>query len=548
MGKTVGVVLALKDKCSPQLKKIADSMGLTEKEAKKLQKQTKDLSKALGSGIKKAATICTAAVGAVAVATQQLVSRTIEAGDRVDKMSQKIGMSRKSFQEWDYIMSQNGSNVDVLEVGYKKLATTMDGAIKGSKDSVATFKKLGVSIKDNNGALRTQEDVFNDSIRALQKIQNPTERAILANKLFGKSAIELKPLLNQSADSVDALRKKANDLGMVMSDKTVDASVKLTDTIDTIKRSMGGLTVSIGAEVLPIIQEFSDKLIANMPKIREAVVPIITGMVGVLKFLAEHMELIISLVSGFVAAFGAFKAITGAINIITLFQKAITTAGGAVKLFNFICASNPIGLIVVAIGALVAGIVYAYNKFEGFRKCVQAVWSVMQLFWSVIVLVGKTVWEKVGPFVKFGITLASWITPVGILIRGFTSLCQWIGKLLVLAGGLRGIGDKVKNWADNTREKVDAKNNEKKPKKHALGTSFSTGGPALVGEHGPELLNLKRGDSITPAGRTQQVLNGNSRPINVKIEILGNLIGNNEFLQQFKDVLALELRTALAVR
>ena len=110
-------------------------MGLTEKEAKKLQKQTKDLSKALGSGIKKAATVCTAAVGAVAVATQQLVAKTMEAGDRVDKMSQKIGMSRKSFQEWDYIMSQNGSSVDVLEVGYKKLATTMDGAIKGSKDS-----------------------------------------------------------------------------------------------------------------------------------------------------------------------------------------------------------------------------------------------------------------------------------------------------------------------------------------------------------------------------------------------------------------------------
>lgn len=548
MGKTVGVVLALKDKCSPQLKKIAENMGLTEKEAKKLQKQTKDLSKALGSGIKKAATVCTAAVGAIAVTTQQLVAKTMEAGDRVDKMSQKIGMSRQSFQQWDYILSQSGTDIEKMQVGMKTMSQQMIASTKHGSEAEKMFQRLGVSVKNNDGTFKSQEQAFEEVIRAFQKMPDGIEKANMAQKLFGKTGSDLRPLLNGVRGNIDELKKKYVDLGLGMSNDAVDASVKLTDTMDTLKRSMGAMGVSIGAGVLPIVQEFADKLIANMPKIREAVVPIITGMVGVLKFLAEHMELIISLVSGFVAAFGAFKAITGAINIITLFQKAITTAGGAVKLFNFICASNPIGLIVVAIGALVAGIVYAYNKFEGFRKCVQAVWSVMQLFWSVIVLVGKAVWEKVGPFVKFGITLASWITPVGILIRGFTSLCQWIGKLLGLAGGLRGIGDKVKNWADNTREKVDAKNNEKKPKKHALGTSFSTGGPALVGEHGPELLNLKRGDSITPAGRTQQVLNGNNRPINVKIEILGNLIGNNEFLQQFKDVLALELRTALAVR
>ena len=487
MGKTIGVVLSLKDKCSPQLKKIADSMGMTEKEARKLQKQAKDLSKELGGGIKKAATICTAAVGAVAVATQQLVAKTMEAGDRVDKMSQKIGMSRKSFQEWDYVMSQNGSSVDVLETGYKKLATTMDGAIKGSKDSVATFKKLGVSIKDNNGALRSQEDVFNDSIRALQKIKNPTEKAILANKLFGKSAIELKPLLNQSADSVDALRKKANDLGMVMSDSAVDASVKMTDTMDTIKRSMGGLGLSIGAEFLPIIQEFSDKFIENMPKIKNAVMPVVNGLISVLKFLGDHMELIIGITTTLVSTFAAFNVINGVIKTIATLQKVIQLVTAAQGVWNAVMLANPIGLIAVGVGLLIGGIVLLVRN-----------------------------WEKIVTTVK----------------KAIDAVKQFIG----LKPGKKTIEVETKNTTSG-----------EKPKKHALGTTFSTGGPALVGENGPELVNLKRGDSVTPAGKTQQVLN-NNREIKVEVNIAGNVIGNMEFIQQVKSVLALELKTALAVR
>ena len=113
-----------------------------------------------------------------------------------------------------------------------------------------------------------------------------------------------------------------------------------------------------------------------------------------------------------------------------------------------------------------------------------------------------------------------------------------------MAGGLRGIGDKVKNWADDKRANLEAKNSEK-PKKHALGTSYSTGGPAIVGEYGPELINLKKGDSVTPAPKTQQILN-NSKDIKLELHIHGNIFGIDDFVEQVKTKLALELSTALA--
>lgn len=380
MGKTIGVVLALKDKCSPQLKKIADKMGMTEKEARKLNKQAQKLSKDLGAGLKKASLVCAGAITGVAVATQQLVVRTMEAGDRIDKMSQKIGMSRKSFQEWDYIMSQNGGSVENLQGGFKTLTAQMSNVAKGSKESTSLFKKLGVSVKDSKGQLRGQEEVFNDTIRALQKIENPTEKAILSQKLFGKSANELKPLLNQSADSVDKLRQKANDLGMVMSDDAVDGAVKLQDTMDNIQRSLGGLGNYIGAQFLPLVQAIADNLIENMPKIKATVTPIIQGLTNALGFLAKHFDIVIAVASGLISTFVAFNVINGVINTIATLQKIIQLVTVAQGVWNTVMLANPIGLIAVAIGGLIAGIVLLVKNWDKVTASVTKAVDVMKKF------------------------------------------------------------------------------------------------------------------------------------------------------------------------
>lgn len=536
MGKTIGVVLALKDKCSPQLKKVADSMGITEKEAKKLHKQAKDLSKELGNGFKKASAVCAAAIGAVAVATQQLVSHTMQAGDRVDKMSQKIGMSRQSFQEWDYIMSQNGSSVDTLQMGYKKLASQMDGVRKGSKESTQLFNKLGVSVKDNNGQLRSQEAVFNDTVRALQRIKNPSEKAIMANKLFGKSALELMPLLNQTADSTDNLRKKANDLGMVMSDEAVDASVKLTDTMDTIKRSMGGLTLSIGASFLPIIQEFSDKFIENMPQIKQAVTPVIEGLIGTLKFLSEHMELVIGVCTALASTFVAFNVINGVIKTITTLQKVIQLVTAAQGIWNAVMLMNPIGAIAVGVGLLIGAVVMLVRNWDTVKAAFVSFYETIQPALSTV-----------GKYIK----IAFAFTPIGMFINGIKLLIQNWDKVTetvkkAIDTVKQFIGLKPGKKTVEVETKTTNSGDSEKPKKHALGTTYSTGGPAIVGEYGPELLNLNKGDTVTPAPKTQQILQSgqNNRPI--EIHIHGNVYGIDDLVGIVKDRLAIELNTALA--
>jgi formate-dependent nitrite reductase cytochrome c552 subunit len=76
-----------------------------------------------------------------------MASDTAAAADNVDKMSQKIGISRTAYQEWDYVMSQNGMSVDKLQTGIKTLTSKMDAAKNGTASATEAFQRLGYRLR-----------------------------------------------------------------------------------------------------------------------------------------------------------------------------------------------------------------------------------------------------------------------------------------------------------------------------------------------------------------------------------------------------------------
>ena len=115
--------------------------------------------------------------------------------DRVDKMSQKIGMSRQGFQEWDYILAQTGANVDGLQMSMKTLATQAEQVSQGNAESTRIVQELGVEVTDVNGKMKDQEQLFNEVFLALSDVEDETKRTAAASKLLGRSATELDQLL-----------------------------------------------------------------------------------------------------------------------------------------------------------------------------------------------------------------------------------------------------------------------------------------------------------------------------------------------------------------
>lgn len=480
MGKSIGLILALKDQCSPQMTKIAEKIGITEKEAKKLHTQINKLSKDIGGKLKNATVAVSAGLGAVVATAGVAVNKTAELGDRVDKLSQKIGLSRKGFQEWDYVCSQSGMQVESLQMGMKTLVNQIDGVTKGNKASIATFNKLGVSVKDSSGKLKNQEQVFNECVIALTKMKDGSAKAKIANDLFGRSGAELAPIINGNAQTITDLKNRAHELGLVMGDELVDDCVEYGDLMDDMKKATTMLGAGIASALMPSIIELQKSLINELPKIRATLLPALNAMANVVQFLIKHLDGLSVIATVCVSSILAFKAISGVLSIIQTLQAVIKAVSVAQGIWNVLMLANPIGLIATGVGLLIGGIVLLVKN-----------------------------WDKVTGAVK----------------KAVDAMKAFVG----------------------IKPKQDVKVDNVEVKKNALGTAFSGGGLTLVGEHGAELVNMPKGASVTNANNTAKMLNG-GRGVNVNITILGNMVGNDEFLNQLASVFARRLKVAMAVQ
>lgn len=200
----------------------------------------KALSTTVGGTLKAFAGFSTAVAGAATAVAGFAVAQASNL-DNIDKMSQRLGMSREGFQKWDFVLSQSGVDINSFQTGMKSLTKNMDAVTEGNKTAIENFKKLGVEVQNADGSLKGQEETLRETVAAFQRMPESTEKARLAQELFGKQGQEIMPLLNSESGSVDELMKKCEELGIVIGDDTVDAGVKFTDALDQLKRSAQGV-------------------------------------------------------------------------------------------------------------------------------------------------------------------------------------------------------------------------------------------------------------------------------------------------------------------
>lgn len=232
-----------------------------------------------GGALKTGALVGVTAVAGLATGMLKMATSASDTTDRIDKMSQKIGISRQGFQEYDYILSQNGTSVEVLQRGFKTLTDRMDESTKGTGAGADAFGRLKLSATDLNGELKSQEVMFEEAAKALMELPPGAEKSALAFDLFGKAGQELMPLLNGTAEDMDALREAANDMGLVLSDDAVDAGAQFQDSLDDVKRSLGSVVSNIGVEVMPMFQTMLDWIMSHMPEI-QAVMKVVFENIG----------------------------------------------------------------------------------------------------------------------------------------------------------------------------------------------------------------------------------------------------------------------------
>ena len=228
----------------------------TTEEASKKSFDFGEAAKTAGAVAAAAMAAVTAAVIGVITGLSDMIKETAEYGDEVDKMSQKLGLSTDAYQEWDYVLSLAGTEMSSMSTGLKTLTNKLDDAKNGSESAQAMFAALGLSMDDI--ANMSREEAFEAVIYGFQGMADSTERAALANDLFGKSGQELAPLFNQTREETEAQIKAAREYGMVMSEDAVEASAEFQDSLETMQRTMNGFKRNMVSGFLPSVSSAMD--------------------------------------------------------------------------------------------------------------------------------------------------------------------------------------------------------------------------------------------------------------------------------------------------
>ncbi len=352
------------------LKDAKDELASVEKQSKVSSKEIQSGMEKVGKGVKTAMTIAVGAITGAATAAFGLAQKTADSADRIDKLSQKIGISKTAFQEWDYICQICGTEVEVFKNGVKTLTTQMDAAQNGSEGAQEAFAALGLTWEDDTGKLKNQEQMMEEAITALANMEDGTERARLAQQLFGKAGLELAPILNQGAEGIEELRARSHELGLVMSDEAVTAGAKFNDTLTDLKGSFGAIFRGVGEELMPIIQQFADYILENMPAIQEKVASVAEHIGTVFTWLSEHWETVktIAIIIAGVAA--AIELVTTALSVYNTVM-AITTAVSMPTI-------GIIAAIVAGIAVLVTAIVLCVKHWDEIKAKVVEVWTAIK--------------------------------------------------------------------------------------------------------------------------------------------------------------------------
>lgn len=234
---------------------------------KKGKESSKSFTENLGSIVKTGAKIGTAIVGATTAVVSGVSAMAMSVADTAGDISDtatRVGMTAEEYQKWAYAAKLSGVESSKLQSLMVKQQKSFADAKEGSKSLSEAYNRLGIDINNVNSS----EDAFNQVMTSLASIKDETTRNALANDIFGKSYADLAPLLAEGADGMAELRQEAVDLGGVMSNESVAAGEAFGDMVDSLKTGFTGAFNSLIGELFPVLQQFIQLILDNMPMIQ----------------------------------------------------------------------------------------------------------------------------------------------------------------------------------------------------------------------------------------------------------------------------------------
>lgn len=326
-----------------------------------------------------------------------LLGNAFNAGRQADEiatLANQYGVSTDEIQKFQYAQ-------ELVDVDMNSMLGSMQKMTKQMGSNNSAFQELGVSITNADGSMRDSTAVWYDVLGALGKVENETQRDILAQELFGRSAAELAGIVDDGGAALKAYGIEAEAAGVILSADGVAAANEFNDAMDRLKATLTGDLLKAGAS-----------LAQTLVPVLEKVVGFIANLFTWFGNLQGPTQAFILVLAGLVAAISPVASIISTVlGLLAMLPPAFTAALG------------PIGLVIAAVTALVSAFMYAYEHSEKFRDIVNAVFNKVK--------------EVVGTVIEFI------KERMAIMLSSFTNAIEFIKSI---PDRVRAIVQKVKDF------------------------------------------------------------------------------------------------------
>ena len=498
--------------------------------------------------------ISTAAGGALA-GIAGLAIKTAEAADELSTLSKQTGISTSELQKMKYASDLVDVSVDEITGAMTKMKKNMAST---SKDTQAAFERIGVSVTDTNGQLRSSTDVFYEVLQGLSQISNETERDVVAMQLFGKSADQLAGIIDDGGASLKALGEEAEALGLILDEETLDSLNNVNDQVDKLKAKANGEIAKSGAKALEALMPVFEKILDAMNK--------------ALDYIGNLDEDQIKMLTTLLAVTAAISPLAKGISNVTGLISKLTGSGGAIPKAIEICNKltgtvipgivSKLGVFgTLGIAALIIGIVTLIaTKGDEIQKIINNVVTYIQnLLDKLIKWLNGHGLDAVGAFIK---SISDFIGNIKTVLNGIIDFIRgvftgdwkraWNGVVEILTGLFGGVKTLLKTPINavigminsiiggfNKLRSIAGKSEVSKIPLLASG-GVVTSGSAIVGDAGPELLTMMGGRAVVQPLTNSSTTN-NTNMGGVTINVYG-AAGQN--VRELADIIMDEMQAA----
>lgn len=341
---------------------------------KGLAEAESDLKKTTGrmGAVQKAAGIAGGAgLAALAVGTKKSVEAYMEAEKSQAKMVAQLKASGIAYEQHrkqidDTIKKQS----ELSAFDDEDLTDSFTNLVRTTGD-VTEALKLNATAAD---IARAKGMSLESASKLLQKAYNGSAGA--AKKL----GIEIEPVTT-AQDKLEASTKKATDAQKDAA-KRADETATKQKILAELQGTFAGQAEAYGetgAGAAERLQVATENLFESMGTLLAPVIEKISNLLAGLAGWAERnrgaFQVLIGVFAAVSAGLVAFSVIGKVVEAFKLLANVTKIVTAAQWLLNIALDANPIGIIVVGIAALVAGLILAYKHSENFRKIVDAMWA-----------------------------------------------------------------------------------------------------------------------------------------------------------------------------